>query len=718
MGVIRVMASLVGRTVCRGSVGVFVAVAWLICILALADLRSSIAAAAEDPIGAHSMLQLNSPDSFMQTMFAEAAAMHASAIRLDVAPALVFTDPSKPPDFSGLNEVIELSRQYHLRVVADLFTIPWWIATCQAPTDIIDMTRCGTDDLADYQSMITKIVARAGPAIRDWEIWNEPDLGHFFTGTPQQYARMLRAAYDTIKALEPQANVLLGCISSPAGMNWLAQVFATPGADAAHAFDIASIHERARLDVLAGDIASWQGFLDGYGFGGPLWVTEHGYPSDPAFQYDPAYAGGMASQASYLTASIPTLIDAGAAAVFVTERDDLEGQFASEGVLGGQVSDPPVANPQVIEKPSYAAVQAMADCYVSLARSCLGSAPAASSESVTIPSTPLGSSTVSTVSISDPGPGPLQLGTVAVDGGSPSPVSVQFDSCANRILEPDQTCSTALQFTPVAGGPVTATLQLTSDNGPLTVTVAAVAPSASSLTSPQLDTPAFTPTGAADGVGHTQQLVLELTNPLSAPVDVPTSTLSGVDARRFLIQSDQCASAEVAPGATCRLSVLFTPTRAGTAQATLTLSGDGTPLSVTLRATAFAPPAVTLLTSTDRSPCFARASRNRVLALTNEPASLKWNVSRQHHALDSRCSGGIGAAGSPATAGRSSASGSTSTVGNWSVAGSERDYVARFALPLRAGRRALRPGAYRLTITATNAHGTGKLKTLWITVLP
>ena len=65
-----------------------------------------------------------------------------------------------------------------------------------------------------------------------------------------------------------------------------------PGADAAHAFDVATVHERTRLDALAGDIGAWRGFFSGYGFTGPLGVTEHGYPSDPAFQYDPGYAGG------------------------------------------------------------------------------------------------------------------------------------------------------------------------------------------------------------------------------------------------------------------------------------------------------------------------------------------------------------------------------------------------------------------------------------------
>src|SRR5205085_7986689 len=114
------------------------------------------------------------------------------------------------------------------------------------------------------------------------------------------------------------------------GQPWLAQVFAAAGPDAAHAFDIANIHERDPLDVLAGDIGSWKRFLTGYGFSRPLWVTEHGYPSDPAFQYDAAYAAGPDSQAAFLRASVPTLIDAGASEVFVTQRDNLSGEFASE----------------------------------------------------------------------------------------------------------------------------------------------------------------------------------------------------------------------------------------------------------------------------------------------------------------------------------------------------------------------------------------------------
>src|SRR5262245_18168526 len=113
----RTRASAGGVTPWRGAFATLVATALS---LALLGTSAGAARAAESPIGAHSMLQLNSPYPFMQAMFAEAAAMQASAIRVDVAPALVFHDPSQPPDFTGLDELVTLASTYHLRVVADL----------------------------------------------------------------------------------------------------------------------------------------------------------------------------------------------------------------------------------------------------------------------------------------------------------------------------------------------------------------------------------------------------------------------------------------------------------------------------------------------------------------------------------------------------------------------------------------------------------------------
>jgi hypothetical protein len=669
-------------------------------VLATAGLTCSASvAAASSPIGAHSMLQLNDPDSFMQAMFAEAAGMHASSIRLDVAPSLVFTSPGGHPDFTGLDEVMALAQQYNLQVVADLNTIPWWISNCQSSTDLAGMTLCGTDDVSDYGSMISQIVAHSDAVIHDWEIWNEPDDGQYFTGTPQQYARMLRAAHDAIKAIDPQANVLLGGISGTAAMSWLGQVFATPGAGAAGAFEIANIHERGWLDGLAGDMAAWRKFLAGYGFTGPLWVTEHGYPSDPAYQYDPSFDLGPPSQAEFLTASIPTLLDAGASEVFVTERDNLSGQFASEGLLEGDVVDPPVSDPQVIEKPAYEAVAALAECYVDLGHDCPGPGPTANPTSMTLPTVGLGSSSHGSVTIADPGSEPLQLGQVGLAGATPNPVSIDSDGCSNQILEPDDACTVSLRFAPVVGGAVSATLEIPSDNGTATVAVAALAPSVSSLSAAES---AFAPIAGGDGIGYRQRLVLTLANRLAAVVRISKSTITGADSLRFETADDGCRHAELAPGASCLVSVVFTPSRVGHASATLIVSGDGTPLDIPLEATAFALPAVTSVTS---DGCLTPAADGELQVLTSQRSSLLWRVTLRYGAPHCAAPSGL------RTGRRTSATGTTAT----SPRPRPRHYVAHIALPL-AGRRGLRPGNYVLTVTPTNLHGAGRTRTsmVWV----
>jgi hypothetical protein len=99
------------------------------------------------------------------------------------------------------------------------------------------------------------------------------------------------------------------------------------------------------------------------GFTGSLWITEHGYPADPAFQSAPAFRGGEAAQAAYLTESILHFAEGGADEVFVTLRDDVFlrdtffDQFLSEGVvaIGGEPDYP------VRRKPAFAAMRRLVD---------------------------------------------------------------------------------------------------------------------------------------------------------------------------------------------------------------------------------------------------------------------------------------------------------------------------------------------------------------------
>ncbi len=657
------------------------------------------ASAAVDPIGAHSMLQLDDPSSFMEAMFAQAVAMHATAIRLDVAPALIFTSPSQPPDFSGLDEVVALARTYHLRVVADLLTIPTWMADCATPTS--NPARCATDDLSGYASAISQIVADADPVIRDWEVWNEPDTAEFFDGTPQQYALMLRAAHDAIKAVDPADDVLFGGISGVAGTTWLAQVLATPGADAIHAFDIATLHERGFLWALAPEVTRFRQFLAGQGFSGPLWITEHGYPSDPQYQYDPGYTGGDAAQASYLAASIPTLIDAGAAEVFVTERDNLSGEFASEGLLGGDVADPPPPSPDVVAKPAFAVVQDVAACFEQLGRDCPGTAATASPSTAVLAPVAPGQTTTRSVIITDPGTVPIALGTATVSGLYAAGLAVARDGCADMVLEPHETCEVTVSFAPAVGGDAAGELQLSTDDGMLDVPLSATAPSLSGLRSPELPYPEFRPSGAGDGVGYPQRWRLELTNPFPVRVAIGRAELSGADAERFHITSNRCADATLRPHGSCRLTVMFRPARAGTARALLTVPGTGSPLTVRLSPVAFALARVTRLSASGRRGCAAPAGTS-LSATVSQAATVHWTLRRAGAGRAEACP----RAGAPA--GAVVASGAARTAGRTAP-------TARWALPHTAR---LAPGGYLLTVGAVNDHGTGPRRAMALRLGP
>ena len=185
---------------------------------------------------------------------------------------------------------------------------------------------------------------------------NEPDAAWAFEGTPEQYAAMLSAAYDGIKARVPEAQVVLGGIQRPDQTEWLERVFATPGADAIHKFDIASLHLRGPVGPVVNRYNAFRAWLGAHGFSGPLWVTEHGYPADPAYQVDPSFMGGDAAQAGYLTQSLVDLGEAGAEQIFVTLRDNLDGQYASEGLV--HIDEGP--GTPTTRRPSFDAVRRLA----------------------------------------------------------------------------------------------------------------------------------------------------------------------------------------------------------------------------------------------------------------------------------------------------------------------------------------------------------------------
>jgi hypothetical protein len=277
------------------------------------------------------------PPAMKERIYAEAAASGAEFIRVDVELGGIFEGAGsrERPDWRALDEMIALAERHDLRVLGLILGMPSWLSSC--PERGADALLCPARDPAEFGRLAAEVAAHARGRIKHWEILNEPDADWAFKGTAEDYARMLSAAYDAIHARVPDAQVVMGGVERPREREWTERMLATPGAGAARKFDIAGLHLRLRLRNELADLPaylrSWRDLLALHGFHGPVWVTEHGYPADPAFQWDPAYRGGDAAQAAFLRDSIPLLTRAGAEQVFVTLRDNLWGEYLSEGLV-------------------------------------------------------------------------------------------------------------------------------------------------------------------------------------------------------------------------------------------------------------------------------------------------------------------------------------------------------------------------------------------------
>ena len=124
----------------------------------------------------------------------------------------------------------------------------------------------------------------AGTNIRHWEIWNEPDLCHFWSGTPQEFARLLKVAYIVIKWIDPEAFVVFGGLAHFENGQWLYDMLDALEDDSLSAqndgfFDAAGSHHYSLSYVGYQYTKKVRSALDSRGWGDkPIWITESGVP--------------------------------------------------------------------------------------------------------------------------------------------------------------------------------------------------------------------------------------------------------------------------------------------------------------------------------------------------------------------------------------------------------------------------------------------------------
>lgn len=159
-----------------------------------------------------------------------------------------FTDiGGVPTDFAETDRIVALATEHGMTVLPTVLYAPGWDLTGAKPGAL------GRPETpAPCAAYLTALVQRYGPRgsfwrthgakrpIRQWEIWNEPDLPQFW---PQPFAKtyvgLLKAAHTAIHRADPGAQVVLAGLTN---YSWkdLAKIYAIPGARGD--FDALALH--------------------------------------------------------------------------------------------------------------------------------------------------------------------------------------------------------------------------------------------------------------------------------------------------------------------------------------------------------------------------------------------------------------------------------------------------------------------------------------------
>lgn len=195
----------------------------------------------------------------------------------------------------------------------------------------------------------------------------------------------------------------------------------------------------------------------------------------------------------------------------------------------------------------------------------------------------VGSSVVSK-NVSSTGNAAVQISSVS--NSNPAEFSIVSSSCTNgAYVNPLSSCSIGVQFTPLAAGARSGTITIVSNGlgSPQTIAMSGTGQAAGPPPAGTLSMPSALHLGSSTVGVQTAGSALTLSN-----VGGGSTTVTGLStnpAAEFPITGFTCGN--VAPGASCSVTVAFRPQAAGARSGTLTITdtGTGSPHTVVLSGT-------------------------------------------------------------------------------------------------------------------------------------
>lgn len=223
-----------------------------------------------------------------------------------------------PTDFRSTDRIVTTVAQHHLSLLPVVMYAPSWDASPNG-------SHVQPVHDAPYGRYLTALVKRYGPRgtfwskhpalardpIRQWQIWNEPNVSFAWDTQPNfapSYVKLLRVGHDAVKRADPGATVALASLTNY-GWRALDSIYKVPGSR--HLFNevTADVYTAKPQGVIT-ILGYYRQVMAQHGDGRkPIVATEVGWPSNRTYAKNPSFNTTERGQATDVARLLPLLAD-------------------------------------------------------------------------------------------------------------------------------------------------------------------------------------------------------------------------------------------------------------------------------------------------------------------------------------------------------------------------------------------------------------------------
>ena len=201
-------------------------------------------------------------------------------------------------EFGRLDRYVSLAQRHSTGILLTLGGTPFWASSRpELQSNYTPGFTAEPRDLDDWRNYVRTVVSRYKGRIPAYEIWNEPNLKNFWSGTTDQMLTLTKEAAQIIHSIDPNAVVVSPSVTANYGVPWFAEFLKKGGGQYVDAIgyhfyvdpqtlrpeDMVPIIQRVRQAMAENGLATM-----------PLWNTETGWFPPAKIDSDELAAGFLA----------------------------------------------------------------------------------------------------------------------------------------------------------------------------------------------------------------------------------------------------------------------------------------------------------------------------------------------------------------------------------------------------------------------------------------